>query len=65
MNVVIQFFKEVQVELSKVVWPKFDDWVGSTIISLILIVIFAIYLGAVDLGLSKLASYIFTSYGMY
>jgi preprotein translocase subunit SecE len=63
MKDVIQFLSEVRTELNKVVWPNYNDWVGSTIIVLILVVIFALYLGFIDFGLSKLASYIFKSYG--
>lgn len=57
---VVQFIHEVRAEFSKVLWPKFDDFVGSTIIVMVLVCIFAIYLGLVDLGFSKFAKYIFT-----
>lgn len=63
MKDIVQFLGEVRSELNKVVWPKYDDWVGSTIIVLILVVIFALYLGLIDFGLSKLAGFIFKSYG--
>jgi preprotein translocase subunit SecE len=43
-----QFIHEVRIELSKVIWPGFDEFVGSTIVVLFLVVIFAIYLGALD-----------------
>jgi len=45
---IVRFFREVRVELSKVVWPKFDEFVGSTLIVLFLVGVFAVYLGAVD-----------------
>lgn len=64
MKDLVQFFGEVRVELGKVIWPKYDDWVGSTIIVIILVTIFAIYLGIIDFGFSKLAGLIFKSYGM-
>jgi preprotein translocase subunit SecE len=60
---IMQFLYEVRLELSKVVWPKFDEWVGSTIVVLFLVCVFAIYLGAIDLVMSKLARYIFKLYG--
>lgn len=63
MKDIVQFLGEVRSELNKVVWPKYDDWVGSTIIVLLLVVIFALYLGFIDFGLSKLANFIFKSYG--
>ncbi len=63
MKDIVQFLGEVRLELNKVVWPKYDEWVGSTIIVLILVAIFALYLGFVDFGLSKLMGFIFKSYG--
>ena len=56
------FLREVRAELLKVVWPKYDEFVGSTIVVLLLVCAFAIYLGGVDLGLSQLARYIFKLY---
>jgi len=50
--------------LGKVVWPKVDDWIGSTIVVLVLIAIFAIYLFAVDSFFSQLAHWIFAYYSM-
>jgi preprotein translocase subunit SecE len=62
---VTQFVKEVQVELSKVTWPKFDEFVGSTVVVLVLVVFFSVYLGLVDLGLSELMRRVFKLYGEY
>lgn len=61
----VQFFQEVKVELSKIIWPKFDEFVGSTVVVLFLVAVFAIYLGLVDLGFAKLAKYVFKLYGTY
>ncbi|EKE25705.1 MAG: hypothetical protein ACD_5C00061G0002 [uncultured bacterium] len=61
----VQFIKEVRGELSRVEWPKFNEFAGSTLVVLFLVCFFSIYLGLVDLGLSKLAKYIFTLYGGY
>ncbi len=61
---VIQFLNEVKLELGKVVWPKIDEWVGSTIIVLILVCIFAVYLKAIDLGFSHLVQYVVKTYGL-
>lgn len=58
-----QFLKEVRVELSKIVWPSFNEFVGATIIALFLIFLFSIYLGALDFGFSWLAKQIFITYG--
>ena len=54
-----QFLKEVRVELSKIVWPGFNEFIGSTIVVLIIITLFAIYLGSIDFGFSWLARRIF------
>lgn len=59
----LQFFKEVKSELGKVVWPSYDEFVGSTIVVLVLMTAFAIYLGAIDLALSHMAQYIFAKFG--
>ncbi len=60
-----QFLRDVKVELSKVVWPRFDEFIGSTIVVLVVMALFAVYLGLLDLGFSRLAQYIFTLYGGY
>jgi preprotein translocase subunit SecE len=54
----VLFFKEVRQELTKVIWPSFDDLVGSTVIVLIIIAAFTIFLGVVDLTFSQLSSYV-------
>jgi preprotein translocase SecE subunit len=64
MKDVIQFFSEVRLELSRVVWPKFDEFIGSTLVVIVIVTVFAIYLGGIDFGLSNLARYIFEQYGM-
>lgn len=50
----IQFLREVKFELKKVVWPSRKQTVGSTIVVIILVMIFALFLGGVDIGLSSL-----------
>jgi preprotein translocase subunit SecE len=64
MKSAVQFLHEVKGELSKVAWPKLDELIGSTIIVLVLVTIFAIYLGVLDFGLSQLAQYIFKTYSL-
>lgn len=64
MKDVIQFLNEVRLELSKVVWPKVDEWIGSTIIVLVLVLVFALYLKAVDTGFSELIKYVIKTYGL-
>lgn len=65
VNSMMRFLREVQVELSKVVWPKWEDFVGATVVVLVLVSFFALYLGFLDLMFSRLARYIFNLYGGY
>jgi preprotein translocase subunit SecE len=65
MKNVVQFLSEVKIELGKVVWPSIDEWIGSTIVVLFLVLISSIYLAPLDFGFSKIASYIFKSYRAY
>jgi len=60
----VQFFRQVKSELAKVIWPKFDDWVGSTIVVLFLVTVFAIYLGSLDFIMNKMTQSIFSYYGV-
>jgi len=50
MSKIIQFFKEVRVEMSKVVWPTGRQLVVYTLIVILLSVLLAVFLGALDLG---------------
>jgi preprotein translocase subunit SecE len=51
---VMQFLREVRVELRKVTWPSRKQTIGSTAVVIVLVVIIAIFLGAVDVMLSNL-----------
>ncbi|NOZ69473.1 MAG: preprotein translocase subunit SecE [Deferribacteres bacterium] len=48
------FFSEVKIELKKVVFPSREEVIGSTKVVLVLVLIVAIFLGLIDLVLSKL-----------
>jgi len=61
---VTRFLSEVRAELSKVTWPKYDEWVGATLVVLMIVVAFAIYLGIIDSVFTKLATFVFKSYGL-
>lgn len=61
----VQFLLEVKSEMKKVVWPSYQEFVGSTIIVLVLLVLFMIYLGFIDAVLVRLAKYVFKYYGGY
>lgn len=58
----IQFLKEVKIELSRVVWPKWDEFVGATVVVIFLIIISSLYLGFFDVLFSQLAWFIFSRY---
>ncbi len=62
MKNVFQFVSEVKLELSRVVWPKLDEWIRATLVVMALVFIFAVYLGLVDFCLSKLVQQIFKMY---
>jgi preprotein translocase subunit SecE len=48
------FFKEVKFETKKVVFPTKDELIGSTWVVIITVLIISIFLGIVDLGLTRL-----------
>ncbi len=52
------FFKDVKIELKKVVFPSRDEVIGSTKVVVVLVLIIAIFLGFIDLLLSKLVGMI-------
>jgi len=54
MRKIIQFFREVWVELGKVVWPSRREALKITGIVVLFCGIVALFLGVVDFGLAKL-----------
>lgn len=50
------FFKEVKIETKKVVYPSKEELIGSTWVVIITVFIVSIFLGVIDLGLSRLVS---------
>ena len=55
-----RFFREVRGEFQKVVWPARAEFVGSTIVVLVVMCFFAVYLGVVDLCLGWLVRQFFS-----
>jgi preprotein translocase subunit SecE len=49
-----EFFREVKIETKKVVFPTKDELFGSTWVVIITIMIISVFLGIVDLTLTKL-----------
>lgn len=45
---VLQFLKEVRAEMARVEWPKRDEFIGATIVTLLLVAFFTVYLGVID-----------------
>ena len=49
----IEFFEESKVEIKKVVWPTRKETITTCVAVLVVSLVIAIYLGIVDLALSK------------
>ena len=54
-----EFLKDVTLETKKVSFPKKDELIGSTWVVIVSVLIISLYLGVVDLALSKLVKYLF------
>ena len=48
MKQLVQFLKEVKVELGRVEWPKKNEFLGATLVTLILVFFFTVYIGLID-----------------
>ena len=53
-----EFFKEVKIEIKKVIFPTKDELIGSTWVVIVTVLVISLFLGVVDLGLSKLVGII-------
>lgn len=51
-----EFLREVKVEIKKVVYPTREELIGSTWVVIITVIVVSLFLGIVDLGLSKVVS---------
>jgi preprotein translocase subunit SecE len=54
LNKVKEFFKEVKTEVKKVVFPTKEELIGSTWVVIITVLIISLFLGIIDLSLSKI-----------
>jgi len=54
LNKVKEFFKEVKTEVKKVVFPTKEELIGSTWVVIITVFVISIFLGIIDLSLSKI-----------
>ena len=59
MNKFNRFLKEVMAELRKVTWPSKDELIGSTIVTIVVSTIIAIFIGIVDRILTLIVQSIF------
>ena len=48
------FFEEAQVELKKITWPTRKETLATCAAVMVLVVVMSLFLGIVDLGLSKI-----------
>jgi preprotein translocase subunit SecE len=55
----INFIKEVRSELSKVSWSTRKELLASTVLVITVTVILTVFIGIVDLGLSRFLSVVF------
>lgn len=53
MTSIVQFFRDVRNEMSKVIWPTRSETIRYTAAIIILSLVIAAILGAADLGLLK------------
>jgi preprotein translocase subunit SecE len=52
------FFREVRIELKKVVFPNREELIGSTWVVIVSTLIVAVFLGFVDFVLTRFVKYI-------
>lgn len=52
------FFEESKAELKKVTWPSRKETIATSIAVIVLTIVMSVYLGIVDLGLSKIVEFI-------
>lgn len=59
MTRILDFFKEVQVELSKVVWPTREQTIKLTLMVILVTIAVGVFVSGVDFVLAKLTSFIY------
>ena len=58
MNAILNYIKASKSELEKVTWLTRDQVTKSTVLVIVVSLIIAIFLGAMDYGLNKLLEYL-------
>jgi len=51
---VAQYFRDVRAEMKRVSWPTMNEVKNTTIITVIAVIFFSVYLFAIDQGLARL-----------
>ncbi len=62
MNIIakpINFLKEVKAELGKVAWSTREELIASTIIVIVVTILTGLFIGILDIGLSKILTLFF------
>ena len=59
MKKILQFFGEVKTELGKVSWSTREEVFGSTMVVIVLTAFMAVFIGVIDLLLSRGLSLLF------
>lgn len=60
MKAIIEYFSQVKLELSQVIWPKRKEVVKLTTIVIVIVFIVGIFIGSVDYLLTKLLEIVLT-----
>lgn len=59
----LTFLREVRGEINKVTWPKRKEVRGTTIVVLITVVIFGVYLWFVDIVMGRVLTWLYAAIG--
>jgi preprotein translocase subunit SecE len=49
-----EFVREVRIEFSKVTWPSRQELINSTVVVIVVTLVLAFFLGAVDVALARI-----------
>ena len=53
-----QFLREFKIEMKKVTWPTRKETISSTMIVIVMVLLISMYLGVVDMVLSRAIAYV-------
>jgi len=57
------FLREVRGEINKVTWPNRKEVRGTTIVVLITVVVFGVYLWFVDIVMGRVLTWLYAAFG--